>query len=107
MTGVLTKRCVLSRRKVSPIITPFGSDNKQGVPMAKLDGKVAVVTGASKGIGASIALHLAAEGAAVVVNYASSKEGANRVVAEIAKKGGKAVAVQANVAQQDDIRRLF
>ena len=75
--------------------------------MAKLDGKVAVVTGASKGIGASIALHLAAEGAAVVVNYASSKEGADRVVAEIAGKGGKAVAVQANVANQDDIRRLF
>jgi len=75
--------------------------------MAKLDGKVAVVTGASKGIGASIALHLAAEGAAVVVNYSSSKEGADRVVAEIAKKGGKAVAVQANVAKQDDIRRLF
>jgi NAD(P)-dependent dehydrogenase (short-subunit alcohol dehydrogenase family) len=51
--------------------------------MAKLDGKVAVVTGASKGIGASIALHLAAEGASVVVNYASSKEGADRVVSEI------------------------
>ncbi len=75
--------------------------------MAKLDGKVAVVTGASKGIGASIALHLAAEGVAVVVNYASSKEGADRVVAEIVGKGGKAVAVQANVARQDDIRRLF
>lgn len=75
--------------------------------MSKLDGKVAVVTGASKGIGASIALHLAAEGAAVVVNYASSKEGADRVVAEIAGKGGKAIAVQANVAKQDDIRRLF
>jgi 3-hydroxybutyrate dehydrogenase len=75
--------------------------------MAKFDGKVAVVTGASKGIGASIALHLAAEGAAVVVNYASSKEGADRVVAEIAAKGGKAVAVRANVASQDDIRRLF
>jgi 3-oxoacyl-[acyl-carrier protein] reductase len=75
--------------------------------MAKFVGKVAVVTGASKGIGASIALHLAAEGAAVVVNYASSKEGADRVVAEIAAKGGKAVAVRANVASQDDIRRLF
>src|SRR5918993_3264289 len=73
----------------------------------KLAGKVAIVTGASKGIGASIALHLAAEGAAVVVNYASSKEGADRVVAEIAAKGGKAVAVRANVASQDDIRRLF
>jgi len=64
--------------------------------MKKLEGKVAVVTGASKGIGASIAKHLAAEGAAVVVNYASSKEGADRVVAEIVGKGGKAVAVQAD-----------
>ena len=73
----------------------------------KLAGKVAVVTGASKGIGASIALHLAAEGAAVVVNYASSKEGAERVVAEIVGKGGKAIAVQANVAKQADIQRLF
>src|SRR5271155_1899200 len=73
----------------------------------KLSGKVAVVTGASKGIGASIALHLAAEGAAVVVNYASSKEGADRVVGEIVRKGGKAIAVQANVANQADIQRLF
>jgi 3-oxoacyl-[acyl-carrier protein] reductase len=75
--------------------------------MAKLNGKVAVVTGASKGIGASIALHLAAEGASVVVNYSSSKEGADRVVAEIAKAGGKALAVKANLADQADIRRLF
>jgi len=66
--------------------------------MKKLDGKVAVVTGASKGIGASIALHLAAEGAEVVVNYSSSKSGADRVVAEIAAKGGKAVAVHGNLA---------
>jgi 3-oxoacyl-[acyl-carrier protein] reductase len=73
----------------------------------RLTGKVAVVTGASKGIGASIALHLAAEGAAVVVNYASSKGGAERVVAEITGKGGRAIAVQANVAKQADIRRLF
>src|SRR5215210_4656214 len=73
----------------------------------RLTGKVAVVTGASKGIGASIALHLAAEGAAVVVNYASSKEGADRVVAEIASKGGRAVAARADVSKQDDIRRLF
>ena len=73
----------------------------------KLAGKVAVVTGASKGIGASIALHLAAEGAAVVVNYSSSKEGADRVVGEITGKGGKAVAVQANIAKEADIRRLF
>jgi 3-oxoacyl-[acyl-carrier protein] reductase len=73
----------------------------------KLAGKVAVVTGASKGIGAAIALHLADEGAAVVVNYASSKAGADRVVAEITGKGGKAVAVQADVAQPADIERLF
>src|SRR6266567_2124467 len=75
--------------------------------MAKLDGKVAVVTGASKGIGASIALHLAAEGAAVVVNYASSKEGADRVVAEIAAKGGKAVALRADISKKNEIERLF
>jgi len=73
----------------------------------KLAGKVAVVTGASKGIGASIALHLAAEGAAVVVNYSSSKEAAERIVDEIVRKGGKAIAVQANVANQADIQRLF
>ena len=73
----------------------------------KLAGKVAVVTGASKGIGADIARHLAAEGAAVVVNYSSSKEGADRVVDEITKRGGKAVAVQANVAKKADVERLF
>ena len=73
----------------------------------KLPNKVAVVTGASKGIGASIAKHLAAEGASVVVNYSSSKEGADRVVAEITKAGGKAVAVQGDVAKQADIDRLF
>src|SRR5438067_3203389 len=73
----------------------------------KLVGKVAVVTGASKGIGAAIAQHLAGAGAAVVVNYASSKPGAERVVAEIHGKGGKAIAVQADVAKQADIERLF
>ena len=73
----------------------------------KLTGKVAIVTGASKGIGASIAKQLADEGAAVVVNYASSKEGADRVVAGISEKGGKAIAVQANVAKKSEIERLF
>jgi 3-oxoacyl-[acyl-carrier protein] reductase len=73
----------------------------------KLTGKVAVVTGASKGIGASIAKHLAAEGAAVVVNYASSKAGADKVVDEITNSGGKAIAVQADVAAKTDIERLF
>ena len=75
--------------------------------MKKLAGKIAVVTGASKGIGASIAKRLAAEGASVVVNYASSKSGADKVVAEITNLGGKAVAVQADVAKQTDIERLF
>jgi 3-oxoacyl-[acyl-carrier protein] reductase len=73
----------------------------------KLAGKVAVVTGASKGIGAEVANQLAEEGAAVVVNYSSSKEGAERVVAAITRKGGRAVAVQANVSKEADIRRLF
>lgn len=73
----------------------------------KLQGKVAVVTGASKGIGAEIARQLAADGAAVVVNYATSKAGADRVVADITGKGGKAVAVQADVAKPDDIKTLF
>ena len=73
----------------------------------KLADQVAIVTGASKGIGAEIARQLAAEGANVVVNYASSKEGADRVVDEIAKRGGKAIAVQADVAKKNDIERLF
>ena len=73
----------------------------------KLAGKVAIVTGASKGIGAAIAVDLAAAGASVVVNYASSKEGADSVVDRITKRGGQAVAVQANVSKQADIDRLF
>jgi 3-oxoacyl-[acyl-carrier protein] reductase len=75
--------------------------------MGKLDGKVAIVTGASKGIGAGIAKQLAAEGAAVVVNYGSSKTGADKVVADIKAKGGTATAVQADVSKQADIERLF
>jgi 3-oxoacyl-[acyl-carrier protein] reductase len=73
----------------------------------KLTRKVAVVTGSSKGIGAGIAKQLANEGAAVIVNYASSKEGADQVVDEISKGGGKAIAVQADVAKKTDIERLF
>jgi 3-oxoacyl-[acyl-carrier protein] reductase len=73
----------------------------------KLAGKVAIVTGASKGIGAAIAKYFAAEGASVVVNYASSKEGADRVVKEINGNGGKAITVQADVSKQKDIERLF
>jgi 3-oxoacyl-[acyl-carrier protein] reductase len=75
--------------------------------MAKLTGKVAVVTGASKGIGAGIAKELAAQGASVVVNYASSKEGAEKVVAEITKAGGKAIAVGGSVAKPAEIDKLF
>jgi 3-oxoacyl-[acyl-carrier protein] reductase len=73
----------------------------------KLNGKVAVVTGASKGIGAGIAKHFAADGASVVVNYASSKTDADKVVDEITKRGGKAVAVQGNVAKKTEVQRLF
>jgi 3-oxoacyl-[acyl-carrier protein] reductase len=75
--------------------------------MGELEGKVAIVTGASKGIGAAIAKGLGAAGAAVVVSYASSREGADRVVAEITGRGGRAVAVQGDVAKAADVRRLF
>ena len=75
--------------------------------MTDLKGKVAVVTGASKGIGAAIAKRLSEAGAAVVVNYSSSKEDADRVVADIKANGGKAIAVKGDVAKTADVERLF
>jgi 3-oxoacyl-[acyl-carrier protein] reductase len=86
---------------------PTEQHNIMNTNTKKLDGKVAIVTGASKGIGAAIAKQFAAESAAVVVNYASSKEGADSVVDEITKRGGKAIAVRADVAKKKDIERLF
>jgi 3-oxoacyl-[acyl-carrier protein] reductase len=83
------------------------NDNFIGGSMGKLSNRVAVVTGASKGIGAGIAKSLAAEGASVVVNYSSSKEGADRVVAEIKASGGKAIAVQGDVAKAKDVQKIF
>jgi 3-oxoacyl-[acyl-carrier protein] reductase len=75
--------------------------------MRKLDGKIALVTGASKGIGAGIALSLAKEGAAVAVNYASDRKGADRVVERIKAVGGKAIAVQGSVTSSEEIDRFF
>ena len=75
--------------------------------MSRLKNKVAVITGASKGIGAAIARHFAAEGAKVVVNYASSKESADEVVKDITDKGGVAIAIQADVSKEADVNRLF
>src|SRR5262249_10853557 len=75
--------------------------------MDELKGKVAIVTGASKGIGAAIARQFAEAGAAVAVNYASSKADADRVVGDILRRGGKAVAIQADVSKSADAKRLF
>jgi 3-oxoacyl-[acyl-carrier protein] reductase len=86
--------------------TMWAADTKENA-MNRLKGKVAVVTGASKGIGAAIAKHLADEGASVVVNYSSSKSGADKVVAAISDNGGKTLAVQANLANEQDVRKLF
>src|SRR5882762_9915207 len=99
-----TERRFLPSRPGSPVVKQNERNNMKN---GKLSGKVAVVTGASKGIGAGIAKHLAAEGAAVVVNYASAKTDADKVVDEITKRGGKAIAVQGNVAKKKDIERLF
>jgi len=84
-----------------------GTNQLKGNQMSRLNGKVAVVTGASKGIGAGIAKALAAEGASVVVNYASSKEGADKVVAEITGSGGKAISAHGDVANSAGVEKLF
>src|SRR3984893_16335100 len=99
------------RRPAHPLtcgkLTVHDRERVEKQSMSKLTDKVAVVTGASKGIGAGIAKGLAAQGAAVVVNYASSKADADRVVAEIASKGGKAIAVQGDVSKAADVQRIF
>jgi len=95
-------------RTIAKLQSARRENNPQGErTMSDLKGKVAVVTGASKGIGAATAKALAAAGAAVVVNYASDRKGAESVTAAITAKGGKAVAVKADVAKSADVRRLF
>jgi len=105
--GELIPTLKLSVEKQNIVKTNSKKPSFAKASAGKLGGKVAIVTGASKGIGTAIARSLAAEGAAVVVNYASSKEGADRVVDEITKKGGKAIAVRANLAKKVEIERLF
>src|SRR4030095_10897895 len=97
------------RRGLSSWFTASLVQKMKGTQMknGKLNGKVAVVTGASKGIGAGIAKQFAAEGASVVVNYASAKHDADRVVDEISKRGGKAVAIQGSVANKSEVERLL
>src|SRR5271155_3747519 len=107
-SGHLPQGKYLSDRKHNLSYPRFGPMTRNGGnAMSKLEGKVAIVTGASKGIGASIARHLAAAGASVVVNYASSKEGADKVVAEIKAAGGKAVAVGGSVAVASEIPAII
>jgi 3-oxoacyl-[acyl-carrier protein] reductase len=91
----------------SQVVFVFQKKGLIAMASRKLSGKVGIVTGASKGIGAGIAKYLAAEGASVVVNYASSKEGAEQVVNEIIREGGKAIAVQGDVAKKKDVEHLF
>ena len=97
-----SQRIIRLERKQRP-----QKEERNKMKNGKLGGKVAVITGASKGIGAGIAKQFAAEGAAVVINYASDKQGADRLVDEISKGGGKAIAIQGNVARKADVERLF